>query len=112
MALSKIVNTVFGVSANYHKIQKIEIDSGTKEIVIRVGIYASEEAKNSGASPLWNEYITLPFNELEWDPREIFYPLLKEYIQSYLQGATDTIDTSTVHQPVFELVPAAKTREL
>lgn len=108
MALIKSFNTQFGVQAVYHKLQKVEIDSTRQEMVVQVAIYTSEEAKALGAAPIWNEYITIPFNELQWDPRDIFYPLLKEYVQSYLENAADSVDLNTVHPPVFDLVPAAK----
>ena len=87
MALIKDYPTPFGVTANYHKIVKIELLSNRAVMNIMVAIYATEEAKNAGGSPLWNEYVEIPFSAFKSDPRQAFYPLLETYVDSYLAGA-------------------------
>ena len=87
MALIKDYPTPFGVTANYHKIVKIELLSNRAVMNIMVAIYATEEAKNAGGTPLWNEYVEIPFSAFKSDPRQAFYPLLETYIDSYLVGA-------------------------
>lgn len=105
MALNKDFQTKFGVTATYHKLLKVEVDAGREFVELIVGMYASEEAKNSGANSLWTEYVRVPFDRLNFDPRDIFYPLLKHYDQSYLVGATDNIlADGIIHPPVFEIV--------
>lgn len=105
MALIKNYNTQFGIVCNYHKIVKVEIQSSTNRINMMIAIYASKEAHDNDSKPLWHEYVEIPFDKFAWDPREAFYPLLKTYTQSYLQGAQDSIQPGqTVHGPVFELI--------
>ena len=87
MALIKEYPTQFGVTANYHKIVKVELVSSRELIGILVAIYATEEAKNTGKEPLWNKYVEIPFSAFKSDPRQAFYPLLETYIDSYLVGA-------------------------
>ncbi len=87
MALIKEYPTPFGVTANYHKIVKIELLSNRAVMNIMLAIYATEEAKNAGGAPLWNEYVEIPFSAFKSDPRQAFYPLLETYIDSYLIGA-------------------------
>lgn len=94
MALSKPFDTRFGITATYHKLLKVEINSADKEVQLTVAIYASEEAKESGAQPIWYEYVKIPFDRLNFDPREVFYPLLKEWENSYLKDAEDSVDSA------------------
>lgn len=105
MAVIKDFQTNFGITANYHRLLKVEIISENKMIELVVGVYVSEEARNQGGVPLWHEYVRIPFNNLSLDPRDIFYPLLKQYNQSYLFNSLDSISPgTTVHPPVFEIV--------
>lgn len=105
MALNKDFQTRFGITATYHKLLKADVDAIRGYIEFVIGIYASEEAKASGANSLWTEYVRIPFDKLSFDPRDIFYPLLKEYDQSYLFNSTDSIPPgATPHSPVFEIV--------
>lgn len=105
MALNKSFLTTFGTTANYHKIFKVDIDAARGYIEFIVGVYTSKEAKDAGAQHIWTEYVRIPLDKLSFDPRDIFYPLLKEYSESYLVGATDNIDPNvTPHPPVFSIV--------
>jgi hypothetical protein len=105
MAILKDFQTEFGVTANYHRLVKIEVDSNKQLVQLTVGIYISEEARNQGGNPLWYEYVRVPFDRLNFDPRDIFYPLLKDYNLSYLTNGVDIIPSDgTVHPPVFEIV--------
>lgn len=105
MAILKDFQTQFGVTATYHRLMNVEIDSNKQVVQLIVGVYISEQARNEGGNPLWHEYVKVPFDRLNFDPRDIFYPLLKEYNLSYLTGGTDSIaQDGTVHPPVFEVV--------
>ena len=112
MALLKPFKTNFGVDVNYHKLLKVELDSVKQELVMTVAVYVSPEAKEAGAVPIWHEYVTIPFSEMQWDPREAFYPLLKTYIQSYLSNSEDVLPAeTTVKPPVFELIDVATVKD-
>jgi hypothetical protein len=87
MALIKDYSTPFGVTANYHKINKIEIVPSRSAISILVAVYITEAARNAGNEPIWNDYIEIPFAAFKSDPRQAFYPLLETYINSYLLSA-------------------------
>ena len=87
MALIKDYPTQFGVTANYHKITKIEFLVHTLSINIVVAVYATQTAYTAGNSPIWTEYVAIPFSQFKSDPRQAFYPLLENYVESYLAGA-------------------------
>jgi hypothetical protein len=113
MALSKPFDTKFGITANYHKLLKVEIGSADQMVQLTVAVYATQEAKDSGAQPIWYEYVKIPFNRLNFDPREAFYPLLKEWENSYLRDAEDSVQShQSLGPPVFHTVeppPETKT---
>jgi len=90
MALTTTFVTPQGVTALYHKILKIEISAIENAVTIVVALYPSEEVRDSGAQPLWHEYVRLPFDELESDPRIPFYELAASHVNSYLNGAKET----------------------
>lgn len=105
MAITKPFETGFKITANYHKLIKVEINSSTRMVEMVVAIYVSQEAKEEGGNPLWHEYVKVPFDHLSFDPREIFYPILQDYSESYLEGGTSLLQPGvTPHQPVFEVV--------
>lgn len=109
MALIKTINTTYGVQANYHKIRRVELDSETETVIILVSIYVSKQAAEAGAEPLWHENVVIKFDEFKWDPREAFYPILRQHVASYLANAQDSVSPGqTVHAPVFELQDALK----
>lgn len=109
MALIKTINTTYGVPANYHKIRRIELDSETETMTILVSIYVSKQAAEAGAEPLWHENVVIKFEEFKWDPREAFYPVLRQLATSYLVNAQDSLAPGqTVHPPVFEIQDALK----
>lgn len=106
MAIIKDFQTNFGITANYHRLLKVEINSLLQQIEMTIGIYISEEARDEGGNPLWHEYVRIPFNRLNFDPRDIFYPLLQDYNLSYLQGGVSSVpEGSMPHPPVFEILP-------
>lgn len=112
MALIKDYSTNFGVVANYHRLLKVEIDGVKKEVIMMTAIYASEEARTEGSNPLWHEYVTIPFNRLSVDPRDQFYPLLKTWAPSYVQGATDSLPSGITPVPtIFEILPPPPPQE-
>jgi len=87
MALIKDYPTQFGVTANYHKITKVEFLVNRLAVSIMVAIYATQAAYTAGNNPIWNEYVEIPFSAFKSDPRQAFYPLLETYVSSYLAGA-------------------------
>lgn len=105
MAIIKDFQTNFGIVANYHRLLKVEVLSSSKEVQMTVGVYVSEQARDQGGSPLWHEYVIVPFDRLSFDPRDIFYPLLQDYNLSYLQGGTPSVPPDTTpHPPVFDIL--------
>lgn len=100
MAIVKDFNTKFGIVAPYHRISQINMNQDTIEILVHA--YASQEARESGASHLWAEYVRIPFSDLNFDPRDIFYPLLQEHPASHIKnGVPNLAPGVTPHQPVF-----------
>lgn len=87
MALIKAVQTPHGIEASYHKIVKIEYLIAEAQMVIMVAIYATEVARDCNATPLWHEYVRIPFEHMSSDPRKSFYEVLAGYANSYLYGA-------------------------
>lgn len=103
MAIVKSFETPFKILANYHRLLKVEINSNNQLLELLVAVYVSEEAKNSGGDPLWHEYVRIPFNQLNFDPRDIFYPLLENWQHSYLEGGSPSLQPGvTPHPPVLE----------
>jgi hypothetical protein len=105
MALIKPFATPQGVTATYHKLLNVEVDSLQEVVQLVVAIYNSQEARDTNMQPLWHEYVRVPFNRLSFDPREIFYPLLQDYDFSYLVNADTSVPPDTqLHPPVFQIV--------
>lgn len=90
MAIIKTFETPQGIPATYHKIVKAEIEVGRQEVVIKTAVYFSAEARTSGKSPLWHEYVSIPFDSISGDFRSSLYEMLGNYYNSYLKnGAAD-----------------------
>ena len=90
MAIIKDLPTQFGISASYHRLDKVEVMSQQQEIVLHVAVYASEEARQTGGQPLSIERVIVPFWRLASDPRSTFYRLLQDYDGSLLfEGEAD-----------------------
>ena len=85
MAILKNVLTPQGVNATYHKLVKAEIDANEQVLRAQIAIFASPEARNEGKLILWNEYVTIPFSEIDGNPLDLFYPILSESDLSYLK---------------------------
>lgn len=92
MAIQKDFDTNFGITANYHKISKIEFLCKEQVIEFTVAIYASQAAKEADARPLWHEYLRVPFASFNSDPRQAFYPILEQYSNSYLKGGSAIVN--------------------
>lgn len=86
MAIIKDFATPQGVVARYHKIVKAEILPATASVNITLAIFATPEARDSGAQVLWHEYVSIPFSALTQDPRDLLYPMLAYFGDSYLRG--------------------------
>lgn len=89
MAIIKTFDTSFGISCNYHRIRSVNFDCDTKVITITTQIFLSKESRDSGATPLWHEYVNIPFEDLTEDPRDTLYKLLENYSGSYLEGGIE-----------------------
>jgi hypothetical protein len=87
MAIEKAFTTPHGITATYHRLVKAEIRADDQRVELMVAIYASQEARAAGGTPLWHEYVTAPFADLATDPRADLYALLSD---SYLAGGTAT----------------------
>lgn len=86
MAIIKDFMTPQGITASYHKIIKAEISCEAATIQVMVAIFASAAARDTGKQVLWHEYVTIPFSALTQDPRDLLYPMLSAFGQSYVAG--------------------------
>lgn len=91
MAIIKDFYTQQGVTATYHKLLKVEISGMSNTVTMTVAIYASAEARQSGCTPMWHEYIEMPISDFESDPRTQYYELLIQKTNSYLFGGNSDI---------------------
>jgi hypothetical protein len=79
MAIIKDRPTQFGINAQYHRLDRVEILSGMQEVVLCVATYPSAEARQNGAQPLSMDRMIIPFWRMVEDPRSTFYKLLADY---------------------------------
>ena len=86
MAIIKDRPTQFGVNADYHRIDKVEINTYSQECVIHLATYASEDARRAGSQPLSVDRVVVPFWRLVDDPRVPFYRLLEQFDGSPVAG--------------------------
>lgn len=92
MAIVKEYVTPQGITANYHRIVKIDLNAHLNKLDIVVGIFVDKEKARAGCAPIWHEYFSIPIENLAIDPRSTFYPLLVDSPGSYLHGGEhDTI---------------------
>lgn len=93
MAIIKSFATRQGISANYHKIVRAEIDVASSTTTVTLAIYLSAEARDAGYAPLWHEYVSIPFDAMVGDFRNNLYGLVEGYWQSYAKdGEADESD--------------------
>lgn len=108
MAILKSVLTPFGVTASYNKIVKAEINATSLVVELMVAIYASAEARALDAPPMWHEYVRIPFSKFTQDPRDLLYPMLAAYGDSYLRGgAPDAEGSGAPGNFTIDLIPEA-----
>jgi hypothetical protein len=79
MAIIKDRPTQFGINAQYHRIDKVEVNAYSQEVVLSVATYPSAEARQSGSQPLSVDRMIIPFWRMVEDPRATFYKLLADY---------------------------------
>ncbi len=79
MAIIKDCATPFGINAQYHRIDKVEVNAYSQEVVLSVATYATAEARQNGSQPLSVERQIVPFWRMAEDPRATFYKLLADY---------------------------------
>lgn len=90
MAIIKDRPTQFGINAEYHRIDRIEINSAQQEVVLYVATYPSATARQNAGQPLSIERMVVPFWRMTTDPRATFYKLLQDYDSGMLyQGVAD-----------------------
>lgn len=69
-------------TGNYHRILKVEMLCSPTEPVPRyhvlVGFYASREARDVNANPMYVNTVDIPFDALVVDPRAEIYNLLMQ----------------------------------
>ena len=106
MAIIKTVPTPFGVDAQYNRILKAEINAATQIVEVLVAIYASAAARDAGAPAMWNEYVRIPFSAFTNDPRNLLYPLLSMYGESYLKDGKPDLESTSGNYSI-ELKPEA-----
>ncbi|NCT81903.1 MAG: hypothetical protein GXC94_02055 [Comamonadaceae bacterium] len=100
MALLSDFTTPHGAPARYHRLLRVEHDfaAGTSTLVFQV--YVDEEARRDGKQPLWHEYLAVPLEDLDEDPRLRLYPFAAGYREGYLLGAAgDTQGTDEAPVP-------------
>jgi hypothetical protein len=108
MAIIKDFLTPHGVTAKYHRIIKAEISVSSQTVELMVAIYASAEARAASGAPLWHEYVRVPFSALTQDPRDLLYPMLSAFGDSYLKGGeTDAEGSGAPGNFTINLKPEA-----
>ncbi len=110
MAIIKDRPTQFGINAQYHRIDKVEISAYSQEVVLCVATYPSAEARQNGGQPLSIERMVVPFWRMVEDPRATFYKLLADYEGGPLyQGDADDdpgdVPQFTVKPPQEPVMP-------
>lgn len=95
MAIIKPFETPQGVPATYHKIIKAELLMVSEVVLVTVAIYASADAREAGKNVLWHEYQSIPFAALTQDPRDLLYPMLAMYGDSFLRGGAPDAEGSS-----------------
>lgn len=96
MAILKPYPTPHGVTASYHKVQSAEIDAQTRTVKMRVLMYASAEAREAGAIPIWEKDQTVPFSAFTQDPRGLLYPMLTHFGDSFLKDGLADEDSNSI----------------
>lgn len=100
MAVIKDVMTPYGIVSPYHRIHEIKINQNQVEFLVYG--YASQQAREANAAHITQQVIIVPLNHFDFDPRDIFYPVVQNHPWSYLKDGTSHIASgATPHQPVF-----------
>jgi hypothetical protein len=102
MAIIKTRSTGYGVTADYNKIQRVEVDGDSKQVHIDVALFVNKEARDNNMTPLLIDRITIPFNNLATNPLATFYKMLEDYNRGPVYGGTGDSDPGTV--PQFEVL--------
>lgn len=103
MAIIKDIPTKFGITANYHRLDRFEFNANTRELNLWVKVYANQQAREENKEPLYIEQVVVPWYRLDKDCRDIFYSILMAYDNSAFFGGTS--DTQNTQSPYFEVVP-------
>jgi hypothetical protein len=91
LALNKTFITPHGVTAFYHKLIKVELNTTNNIVEMLFAVYVNKQAREEGAQPLWYQTVSVPFSEFDHDPRSVFYNAAKDYSLSYLYGAENEL---------------------
>ncbi len=91
-------------TGNYHRILKVEVMCSPREPQPRyhfmVGFYASEQARDQNADPMYVHQVGVPFGEGVEDPRGYLYDLLsKTELFSEMNPEHDIVPKEVVPEP-------------
>lgn len=90
MALIKRIETKHGVTAEYWKIDHVEIQYDTKAVYVKANLYTNKAARELNKSPLSDEafeaWLGVDIHQAE-NTRELLYQELKK--EEFFDGATD-----------------------
>lgn len=92
MALQKTIKTPYGVDADYHRISDFQFN-GT-DIQVGVESYATAEARQSGAQPIFKQYYHFTKSRTELEKTAsvftVLYDLLKAFtIEAFVEGSEE-----------------------
>lgn len=73
MGLKVEKTTPHGVSVSYARIRRVSVDADLGRVEATLAFYVSEEARMTGAQPLWYEEAVFPLDDLPEDFRAAAY---------------------------------------
>lgn len=78
MPLQKALPTAIGVTANYHKILKVEFYTDRQVVDVTIASYISKEVYDTeGSQPLYYDTATLNFEDFPSNPLNVVYSVLQ-----------------------------------
>ena len=73
MAINKSIQTRVGVAATYHRVTSFQVLIDCNAVVAQIGSYLSQQARQSGNSPLQSTEMSVPISDFTVDPRPAIY---------------------------------------
>lgn len=102
MAIHKDIVTPHGVTASYHRLTNVSISASKDLVEMSFAIFATQEARDAGKMPLWNEHVLFKLSELQPNPLELLYELA--LYDGYLKDGTPDKIVPNAVQLVREVV--------